>query len=136
MKPSLLALALSLVVVPVAACGKKEPDKSGTPAAPADGARFDVAVTEKGFEPDDVAVPAGRPVTLIFHRETEATCAKQVVLELDGKKIEKELPLHQQVEVAVTFAKAGKLTYACGMDMVHGAADRSRRPRARAATHL
>ncbi len=121
MRPSLLALALFLAVVP--ACGKdtkKEPDKVAGPVAPAGGARFDIVVTEKGFEPEDVAVPAGKPVTLVFHRETDETCAKQVVLELDGKKIEKELPLHQPVDLAVTFPKAGKLTYACGMDMVHG----------------
>lgn len=123
MKPSLLALALSLAAVP--ACGKdtkKEVDKGApvAPVAPVGGARFDIVVTEQGFEPENVAVPGGKPVTLIFHRETDATCAKEVVLEVDGTKIEKELPLHQPVEVAVTFPKAGKLTYACGMDMVHG----------------
>jgi plastocyanin domain-containing protein len=36
------------------------------------------------------------------------------------EKIEKTLPLNTPVEVAATFAKAGKLAYACGMDMVHG----------------
>ena len=122
MKASLFTLALLLAVVP--SCGKdtkKETDKATAPAgAPGAAPRFNIAVTEQGFEPADVAVPAGKPVTLVFHRETDATCAKQVVLELDGKKIERALPLHQQVEVAVTFPKAGKLTYACGMDMVHG----------------
>ena len=28
--------------------------------------------------------------------------------------------MNQPVEVAVTFPKAGELTYACGMDMIHG----------------
>ena len=42
------------------------------------------------------------------------------MLTVDGKKIEKSLPLDAPVEVAATFPKAGKLDYACGMDMIKG----------------
>ena len=87
---------------------------------PSNGAGKAAFSPPRRLNPADVAVPAGKPVTLVFHRETDETCAKEVVLELDGKKLEKELPLHEQVEIAATFPKAGKLTYACGMDMVHG----------------
>ena len=38
----------------------------------------------------------------------------------DGKKIERDLPLDKPVEIAVTFPKAGKLGYACSMDMTKG----------------
>ncbi len=73
------------------------------------------------FEPDDVKVPAGKPVTLVFERMTDETCAKQVVLKMaDGSKIERDLPLGKPVELAATFPAAGKLGYACGMDMIKG----------------
>jgi plastocyanin domain-containing protein len=87
----------------------------------ADSARFDIKVTENGFEPEETAVPAGKPVTLVFERKTEQTCAKQLVLTMDdGKKIEKDLPMNTPVEIAATFPKTGKVGYACGMDMVKG----------------
>ncbi len=99
-----------------------KPSTAPTEAAkPSDGARFEIKVTEKGFEPESTNVPAGKPVTLVFERTTDKTCAKEVVLTLDdGKKIEKELPLNTPVEIAATFPKAGKLGYACGMDMFKG----------------
>lgn len=117
----LLAVFASLVLA--TACSKKDDSSSTntTSTHPADGARFDIKVTENGFEPGDVTVPAGKPVKLVFERKTDKTCAKQVVLTLDdGKKIEKELPLNTPVELAATFPKAGKLGYACGMDMIKG----------------
>lgn len=118
---------LAALLIPFAlmtACKKNEPapkPAATAPAQSADGTRFDIKVTEKGFEPEDVTVPAGKPVTLVFERKTDQTCAKQVVLPMDdGKKIEKDLPLNTPVEVAATFPKAGKLGYACGMDMIKG----------------
>lgn len=83
--------------------------------------RFAIKVTEKGFEPDNVKVPAGKPVTLVFERTTDETCAKQIVVMLDGgKTVQKDLPLNQPVEIAATFPKAGTLGWACGMDMLKG----------------
>lgn len=83
--------------------------------------RIDVAVTTRGFDPDSITVPANKPLTLVFTRKTDQTCAKTVVVTLDGgKKIERELPLDKPVEIAVTFPKAGKLAYACSMDMSKG----------------
>jgi plastocyanin domain-containing protein len=99
----------------LAACSKSQ---APTPAAKAP---YEIDVTEKGFEPDDLVVPAGKPVTLVFERKTDETCAKQIVLDPgDGHKIQKDLPLHTPVEIATTFAKPGKLSYACGMDMMKG----------------
>lgn len=105
---------------------KTEPAKTDTTkpepkAATVDGARFEVKVTEKGFEPDDISLPAGKLVTIVFERKTEQTCAKEVVIKMaDGSKIEKQLPMNTPVEVAATFPTAGKLGYACGMDMIKG----------------
>ena len=78
-------------------------------------------MTTHGFDPDAINVPAKKPVTLVFTRKTDQTCTKSVVLTLgDGKKVERELPLDKPVEVAVTFPKAGKLGYACSMNMTKG----------------
>jgi plastocyanin domain-containing protein len=86
-----------------------------------DPSRIEIAVTKRGFDPDEIKVPAKKPVTLVFTRTTDQTCTKKVVLTLeDGKQVERDLPLDKPVELAVTFPKAGKLGYACGMDMTKG----------------
>jgi plastocyanin domain-containing protein len=86
-----------------------------------DTSRIESSVTTRGFDPDEINVPAKKPITLVFTRKTDQTCTKSVVLTLeDGKKVEKDLPLDKPVEVAVTFPKAGKLSYACSMDMAKG----------------
>jgi plastocyanin domain-containing protein len=123
MKTVLSTLAIAALSV---ACSKSETKSAGdkpatTDKAPAPAAdRVAISVTEKGFEPENVSVPSGKPVTLVFTRKTDSTCAKEVVIPLDGQKIEKKLPLDEAVAVEVTFPKAGQITYACGMDMVKG----------------
>jgi plastocyanin domain-containing protein len=111
----LIALAIPFALC--FGCSKKEATSSSTAGA----SKVQIAVTEKGFEPASVDVPAGKPVAIVVTRKTEQTCAKQIVLTMDdGKKIEKDLPLDTPVEIAATFSKAGKLGYACGMDMLKG----------------
>ena len=91
-----------------------------SPAA-ADPKRVAITVTSKGFEPEGITVAAKQPITLVFTRKTEATCTKKIVVKLgDGKTIERPLPLDKAVEIPVTFAKAGKLGWACSMDMNKG----------------
>jgi len=83
--------------------------------------RFDIAITRNGFEPGTITVPAHTPVTLVFTRKTDQTCAKTVVVTVDdGKTIERELPLDTPVEIAATFPRAGTLGYACSMHMNKG----------------
>lgn len=66
-------------------------------------------------------MPAGKPVTLVFKRVTDKTCAKACVLTMDdGKTIVRELPLDTPVELTATFPKAGKLACACSMNMIKG----------------
>lgn len=80
-----------------------------------------VTVTEKGFEPGTVTVPRGVPVTLRFTRKVERTCATEVVMDVDGKRIEHKLPLGTPTELTVTFPTAGTVVYGCGMDkMISG----------------
>jgi plastocyanin domain-containing protein len=106
-------MKIAWILVMLAAC-------AGTTEPAAKGKRVEISVTEKGFEPRDVAVAKGEPVTLVFTRKTERTCAKEVILQTGAGKIEKELPLDQPVEIAVTFPQAGALSYACAMNMIKG----------------
>ena len=113
---------LLLGALVAAGCSKAEPkpDKAGTETPVTTGQRVAIDVTEKGFEPENVSVPSGKPVTLVFTRKTDNTCAKEVVIPLEGQRIERQLPLNTAVAVDVTFPKAGQITYACGMDMMKG----------------
>lgn len=97
------------------------PKPAPAPVASVAPTRIEISVTDRGFEPDNIAVAAGKPVTLVFLRKTDHTCAKEVVVALDATTtIKKALPLATPVEIVATFPKAGKLTYACGMDMISG----------------
>lgn len=93
---------------------------AGCASQPASGGpqRVTLTVTEKGFEPAVVKVRAGSPVTLVVTRETERTCATELVLKEHG--INQPLPLDQAVEITFTPTQSGDLTYACAMDMYRG----------------
>ena len=80
--------------------------------------RVSIAVTERGFEPASVTVQSGRPVTLLVTRRTERTCATELILKEHG--IDEKLPLGRTVAIRFTPEHAGRLTYACPMDMIHG----------------
>ena len=80
--------------------------------------RIAISVTENGFEPATVTVPAGKPVTLVVTRTTSKTCATELVMPAHG--INRELPLGQAVEITFTPVKPGELSYACAMDMYKG----------------
>jgi len=101
-----------VLVKPVAA----RPPKA-KPAAPT---RIEIVVTQAGFEPKNVDVPRGKPVLLRFERKVDRTCGTEVVMVVDGKRIEKELPLDTPVELALTFGTAGIVKYSCAMDMIRG----------------
>jgi plastocyanin domain-containing protein len=77
-----------------------------------------MTVTEDGFVPAEIAVKKGEPLKLVITRKTKRTCATEIVIRDYG--IEKKLPLDQAVEVSFTPTKAGRVKYACGMDMIAG----------------
>lgn len=118
-----LMFCLAIAVAVGAGCAKEPPPKAKAPAPPtaATNGRVEISVTDKGFQPKNVSVPKGEPVTLVFTRRTEKTCATEIILEVEGQeKIERKLPLNEAVEVTATFPKAGELRYACAMDMISG----------------
>ena len=104
----------------------KKPAKE--PAADAAGAKakkgaekLEVAITEKGFEPDKLTVKKGAPVELVFTRKTDKTCIKEVILDTGAaKKVQKPLPLNTPVVIKTKFTKTGDLKYVCNMNMFSG----------------
>lgn len=106
-------LTLVLILVAGAAgCAR------GPSASSSEGTKFQLAVTDTGFTPGTITVPAGKPVTLVVTRRTDATCAKEIVFPAQG--IHKDLPLNQAVEIGLPASPKGEIAYHCGMDMVGG----------------
>jgi plastocyanin domain-containing protein len=108
---ALTALALVLTV----GCGS-----AGANAAPAlKPGEVAMAVTEAGFEPDQLSVKRGEPLRLVITRKTDVTCAKEIVV--DEYKVRAALPLNVPVRVSFTPTAAGTLRFGCGMDkMISG----------------
>ncbi len=75
-------------------------------------------VTEKGFEPNSINAKAGSHVILKVTRLTENTCATEI--KIKEKNIKKDLPLNKEVTLDVGILKKGKITFACGMNMITG----------------
>jgi len=87
-------------------------------AQAAEARRVEMAVTSAGFVPAEVKAKVGEQLTLVVTRKTDKTCAKEIVIKDYG--INTPLPLDKAVEVALTPKKAGKIRYACAMDMIAG----------------
>jgi RND family efflux transporter MFP subunit len=77
-----------------------------------------IAVTEKGFEPEKVSLRAGVPARLTFTRTSEKTCATEVVF--PSLNIKRSLPLNEAVAIDFTPSKSSDLNFACGMNMLKG----------------
>lgn len=84
--------------------------------------RLAITVSEDGFSPKRLVVKKGEPVTLVFTRRTDRTCAKEVIIYIDDTNtVARSLPLNTPVEITVSFPKSGERGFACAMKM-HGAA--------------
>ena len=77
-----------------------------------------IKVTSKGFQPSTVRVHAGERLTLLITRKTDKTCATEMVIPSLGTK--QELPLNKTVRVHLGAQPAGRIAFACGMDMIKG----------------
>jgi hypothetical protein len=109
--------ALALFLVPSAGLAPRIPQRTPPPLAVGNVVRL--SVTPLGFEPPDVRVEAGRPVTLIVTRLTDQTCATELVI--DGEPGQTPLPLNQPVTLTLLPRKPGVLRYGCAMGrMVSG----------------
>lgn len=79
-----------------------------------------VLATSDGFEPPEVVLPKGQAATLVFKRTTDKTCATEAVFVENGAK--HDLPLNQEVRVALAADRPDTLHWACGMNMWKGVA--------------
>lgn len=77
-----------------------------------------VSVTESGFQPSTIEVKRGTDVTLLVTRQTDATCATDFLVQDRG--IQKDLPLHQPVRIALGAVATDSIDFSCGMGMVQG----------------
>jgi plastocyanin domain-containing protein len=109
-RPALAAVLVTFATAVAAGCHKDD--------AVSVGPRIEVVADEHGFTPSSVAVKTGSPLTLVFTRTTEDTCANQVVF--PELKITKDLPLKQPVPVDIPSGAARTLAFQCGMGMFKG----------------
>jgi cobalt-zinc-cadmium efflux system membrane fusion protein len=77
-----------------------------------------VVVSEQGYEPAQVTLRAGTLARITFVRTTDKTCGTDVVF--PSRNIKRALPLNQPVVIEFTPATAGDISFACGMNMLHG----------------
>lgn len=126
MNPQMTSSLLLIASVLFGGCERAQPATGSPPpvapaaapaAAPTADHRVAIAVTEQGYQPASVNVPAGQPVTLVFTRTTDQTCGTQVVF--PSLNLRRDLPLNRPVEVTLTPA-AGTVSFTCGMNMLHG----------------
>ncbi|HET8724059.1 MAG TPA: cupredoxin domain-containing protein [Anaeromyxobacteraceae bacterium] len=101
----LLAILVVALALPAYAA-----DKAAAPAAA--GKAIQIKVTENGFEPQEIKVKKGQPVTLTFLRTTDRTCIKAI--DIPAEKVKGfELPLDKPVSLTITPAKAGVEKFHC-----------------------
>jgi RND family efflux transporter MFP subunit len=100
--------------------GANAPAASSEPAARAGPQDGKVLVTEKGYEPNKLALRAGAPARITFVRTTDKTCGTEVVF--PSLNIRRSLPLNEPVVIEFTPNKSGEIGFVCGMNMLRGTA--------------
>lgn len=79
---------------------------------------YKMLVTEKGYEPNNLKVQAGKPVTLKITRKTNATCAREITV--PAQKLKVDLPMDKEVTVKLAALSKGEIKFGCAMDMMIG----------------
>ena len=121
----LLVLLAVLAMAPRSAQAKGKKTLAPVPAAAAPVAKVPearhvkVGVTEAGFEPAEIIARSGEQLVLDITRVTEETCATAIVI--PSQKVKVELPLNKEVQVPVSAGAAGRIAFACPMNMITGA---------------
>jgi plastocyanin domain-containing protein len=112
--PLLIAAPLFANAVGCKSASEKQESKPPT-AVTAASDTVKVTVNNEGFVPGAIRAKQSQPLTLVFTRTSDQTCATQVAFpELN---VTKDLPLNTPVSVQVPTDKARTLTFQCGMGM-------------------
>jgi YHYH protein/Cupredoxin-like domain len=83
---------------------------------PADAIR--IQLSERGYIPARVEIPANRPLTLAFTRDASPNCGSEVIFPTLG--IRRTLPVGETVVVQLPAQPAGEISFGCGMGMYRG----------------
>lgn len=104
----ILMLALASVSASVHAQAKRKPSLQT--------AR--VLITEQGYSRTSIILRRGVPTRITFLRQTDTTCAKEIVITEYG--INRALPLNTPIAVTFTPRRSGEFGFTCGMNMHRG----------------
>ena len=77
-----------------------------------------VLITENGYSRTSIRLRRGVPTKITFLRQTDATCATEVVIPEYG--IQRGLPLGTPTTVSFTPKRSGEFNFTCGMNMMRG----------------
>lgn len=77
-----------------------------------------VLINDQGYSRTSINLRRGVPMRITFLRQTEETCATEVVIADYG--IRRSLPLNVPVAVSFTPKRSGEVTFTCGMNMMRG----------------
>ena len=77
-----------------------------------------VLITDQGYSRTSITLRRGVRTKITFLRQTDATCATEVVISAYG--IRRTLPLNTSVAITFTPARSGEFTFTCGMNMMRG----------------
>ncbi|CAI9411549.1 heavy metal translocating P-type ATPase [Aestuariimicrobium sp. T2.26MG-19.2B] len=86
-----------------------------------DGVQVIEVTVKGGYSPDVVRVRPGMPVRLLFNRQEAGECTSHVVIPDVG--VNMALPAYATTALEFTPAHAGRIDFACGMNMIHGRID-------------
>lgn len=75
-------------------------------------------IVDKGYQPNQLVVKAGKPVQLSFLRENPSSCLGKILIPDFG--IATDLPLHQVKTIELTPEEEGEHAFSCGMNMFRG----------------
>lgn len=77
-----------------------------------------VLITEQGYSRTSIVLRRGVPTRITFLRQTDSTCATEIVI--PGYGINRPLPLNTPVAVTFTPKRSGEFGFTCGMNMHRG----------------
>lgn len=77
-----------------------------------------VTISEQGYSRTSIVLRRGVLTRITFLRQTDSTCAKEIVIPAYG--VNRVLPLNTAVTVSFTPKRAGEFAFTCGMNMHRG----------------
>ena len=77
-----------------------------------------VLINERGYSRTSIKLRRGVPTRLTFLRQTDVTCATEIVIADYG--IRRDLPLNVPTVISFTPKRTGQVGFSCGMNMMRG----------------